>query len=190
MKLRSNKKTAGMLSAHQPNERDENGRIIVNMNVGDDSNFLSMFSVTADPVISSEVAEFVEFSTRLLPPGADITLRVYSNCIDNQEKKIYAAAIKEFYQEQYIVTAKELSQNNVTAVLVALAGVLCLGLMFITERFWDNAIWIEVIDIVAWVFLWEAVDIRFFRNRKLNSDRLRYISFMNMNIEYLDGDNC
>jgi len=86
--------------------------------------------------------------------------------------------------------AKELSQNNVTAALLALAGVLCLGLMFVTERFGGNAIWTEVIDIVAWVFLWEAVDILFFRNRKLKGDKLRYVSFMNMNIEYLGGDNC
>jgi len=83
MKSQRNKKTTGMSSPQQPNERDENGRIIVNMNVGDDSTFLSMFSVTAEPVISSEVAEFVEFSTRLLPPDADITLRIHSNCIDD-----------------------------------------------------------------------------------------------------------
>lgn len=190
MKSQRNKKTAGMPSPQQSNERDENGRIIVNMNVGDDSNFLSMFSVTANPVISSEVAEFVEFSTRLLPPGADITLRIHSNCIDDQEKKIYTAAIKQFYQEQYIVIAKELRRNNVITMLLALAGIACLGLMFALERFLSSAIWIEVIDIVAWVFLWEAVDIRFFRNRKLKSDKLRYVSFMNMNIEYLGGDNC
>ncbi len=45
-------------------QRDEQGRIIINMTVKDDSEFLSRFSERSTPVISSEVAEFLENSTQ------------------------------------------------------------------------------------------------------------------------------
>lgn len=165
---------------------DENGRVIVNMNVGDDSNFLSMFSVTAKPVISSEVAEFMEFSTQLLPPDTDITLRIHSNCIDESEQKIYTAATKEFYRQQYIVTAKELKRNHISSAFLTLAGILCLVFIFFMEQY--SVVWSEAIDIVAWVFLWEAVDIHFFQNRKLTARKIRYTIFANMNIEYMEAE--
>lgn len=185
---RTNKPSIKIPSLQQSALTDENGRVVVNMTVGDDSNFLSMFSVTAKPVISSEVAEFMEFSTQLLPPDTDITLRIHSNCIDEREQKIYSAAIKEFYCEQYIVTAKELKRNHISSALLALAGILCLVFMFFMEQYSINMVWSEAIDIVAWVFLWEAVDIHFFRNRKLTAQKIRYTIFANMNIEYMEAE--
>lgn len=184
-----NRKSINIQAFQRPDMLDENGRVIVNMNVGDDSNFLSMFSVTEKPVISNEVAEFMEFSTQLQLPNTDITLRIHSNCIDENEQKFYTAAMKQFYREQYFITAKEQKRNNITAVFLMLVGILCLGLMFATEHIFSSVVWSEVIDIAAWVFLWESVDIYFFQTRKLKIRKKRCTSFMNMNIEYWEKEN-
>lgn len=42
----------------------------------------------------------------------------------------------------------------------------------------------EVTDIVAWVFLWESVDIHVFRNHSLRRDVRRYEALENMQVEY------
>ena len=67
----------------------------------------------------------------------------------------------------------------IIAVLL-LAGILTLAISFQIE----NHIWAEVIDIAAWVFLWEAVDIGAFRNHELRANRLRYLSLIEMKIVY------
>ena len=59
-----------------------------------------------------------------------------------------------------------------------------LSLALLLEYRVGSLIWAEVIDIAAWVFLWEAVDIGIFRNRELREKRLRYRSFMEMKIVY------
>ena len=124
-------------------EHGADGNAIVNMTVKDDSNFLSVFSSGQAPVISTEVADFIENNTHTIRSNEELTLRIYGNCIDEQEKVTYGSAIKEYYAEKYLAN-----------------------------------------EIIAWVFLWEAVDIAVFENRSLRLKRLRYISYMSMKIEY------
>lgn len=164
--------------------RDADGRYIVNLNVTDDSNFLSVFSVSEHPVISSEVAEFLDFNTQLLPPEADIVLRIHGDCVDENEQRIYPAAIRQYYQEQQIVAAKELRRNRIIALFLGAIGVLCLSAMLATSSFFPNEVWPEVMDVVAWVFLWEAVDIYFFKSRELKARVKRCAAYCRMKVEY------
>ena len=53
----------------------------------------------------------------------------------------------------------------------------------------DSVIWAEVIDIAAWVFLWEAVNVSFFRNRSIKHEELRCLSHMTMKVEYYDSES-
>ncbi|MDD2434305.1 MAG: hypothetical protein WC196_03735 [Bacilli bacterium] len=166
-------------------ERDTEGRVIVNMVVKDDSNFLSVFSENKTPVISSEVADFIESCTNTLIPGEQLTLRIHSDCIDDQEKEIYRAAIKEYYSEKNVANERERVRNNTLAVTLFTLGVIVLAIDMILKNRTPVSIWAEVIDIVAWVLLWEAVDITIFRNHETRNNRKHYSANLNMKIEYV-----
>ena len=75
--------------------RDQDGRVILSMTVRDDSSFLSVYSEGETPVISSEVAEFLEKSTDALRPDEELSLCIASDCIGEEEKKLYPAAVRE-----------------------------------------------------------------------------------------------
>lgn len=165
-------------------ERDEEDRIIVNMTVKDDSDFLSVFSSTSTPVISGEVADFLEDSTRFIPAREQLSLHVKSDCVDDDEKVLYRAAIKEYYTEKYHANEKEIRYYNTLALFLAIFGVIILAVAVYLGFIADSALWSEVIDIVAWVLLWEAVDIKFFKMRELSVARRRYLALSLMNISY------
>lgn len=164
---------------------DSEGRIIVNMNVKDDTDFLSVFSTSETPVISSDVAEFLEKSTLTIRPNEQLALHVKSDCIDEKEQILYKNAIKEYYKEEYQANQKELSVCNKIAFFLALFGVLVLAFAVFLDYKIGSVIWSEVIDIMAWVFLWEAVDIKFFKTRGLKLRQKRYSAFIDMKIEYV-----
>lgn len=169
--------------AEEKQLRDEDGRVVVDMRVADDTDFLSVFSKSDTPMISPDVAEFLESSTEAVTPGEDLTLRVRSDCIDDREKEVYQRAVKEYYEDKYFANKNELRRNRVLTFLFGVFGVLILAFsLFIDHR--GNAIWSEVVDIVAWVLLWEAVDISVFENRSLRIKEKRYLSFIDMKIEY------
>lgn len=161
-------------------QRDKDGNIIVNMTVKNDDDFLSVYSTSETPVISTDVAEFIENSTHSISPREHFALHIHSNCIDEGEKTEYAAAIKEYYAEKYIANKKELNLNRIIISILTLAGIIVLALAFQIE----NAVWSEVIDIAAWVLLWEVVDIGVFKNREINLRRQRYLAYMSMKIVY------
>lgn len=166
-------------------ERDEENRIIVNMTVNDDSNFLSVFSRSDTPVISTEVAEFIETATNSILPKEKLTLRIHSNCINDCEKELYKDGIREYYNEKCIANERELKRNNIVSVFLMLAGVLVLAFRLFFENVTNNSIWTEVIYIAAWVFLSEAVDIGVFKNRSLRIKKKRYCAYLSMKVEYI-----
>ena len=180
------KKTDKQGYVKQPYQRDEENRIVINMTVKDDSNFLSVFSQSDTPVISTEVADFIENSTNSILPKEQLTLRIHSDCIDDTEKEQYKESIKEYYSEKSIANARELKRNNIISLLLTLAGIFVLIVQLLFEYKLSSLIWAEVIDIVAWVFLWEAVDISAFGNRSLRLKNKRYLSYVSMKIEYVD----
>lgn len=166
--------------AREACERDENGRVILNMTVKNDDGFLSVYSSTDTPVISAEVADFIENKTKSILPTEPLALHIHSDCIDEDEKELYKKAVKEYYVEHAVENERELRRNHVIVALLALTGVLILALSFLI----GHAIWAEVIDIVAWVLLWEAVDVAVFRNRDRRVARLRYIAEVDMDIRF------
>ena len=178
------KKQADKMVYESQPQRDKNGRVIINMTVKDDTDFLSVFSESETPVISSSVAEFLENATHTLSPKEKLTLRIKSDCVDKEEKDLYPKAIKEYYSEKYVANEKELTRYKIITLLLAVLGVLTLAVaIYISERF-GAPLWSEVIDIVAWVFLWEAVDIIAFRSRDQRIMRYRYLALINVKVEY------
>ena len=67
--------------AQERESYDSDGRAIIDMSITDDSEFLSPYSKHASPVISSDVAEFIEDSTSYFKPKQQFTLRIHSDCI-------------------------------------------------------------------------------------------------------------
>lgn len=164
--------------------RDEDNRIIINMNVNDDSYFLSEFSHASTPVISEDVANFLENETSSLPIKEPLRLVVTSDCIDENEKVLYNKAIKQYYTDKYVANEKGLKRNILLSITLACLGIIALALALIVGNHHDTPIWTEVIDIVAWVFLWEAVDVAFFKTHEMRIEKYRYLAFIDMDVKY------
>jgi len=154
---------------------------VIHMTVKDDSDFLSVYSVTDTPVISSEVAQFLEHSIQDLIRPEHLTLIIKSNCIDDTEKELYRKGIAGYYRDCAAAAQQEFSRNRKIAWVLAFAGILTLIAIGVMDL---SAVWSEVADIVAWVFLWESVDIHVFRNHSLRRDVRRYEALANMQVEY------
>lgn len=183
--LKELKRELGIKFSDKEHIRDEEGRVVVEMNVRDDTNFLSDFSKDDNPVISGDVAEYLEDRTSFLPPKEQLSLHIHSSCIDEAEQAQYRRAISSYYTDRYYAGEREYRRNLVAAILLAVAGVLVLAFMIMYEHFFNNAVWIEVIDIVAWVLLWEAADLFLLQNRLLKVRYTRYLSLAAMRVTFI-----
>lgn len=154
----------------------------INMTVNDDSNFLSPYAETGKPVISSEVAEFLENSANAFHPKEKITLVIHSGCIDENEKIVYEKAIRNHFSLQLNDVDRSMRRKTIIATWFSVVGILALAFMFLIGRLGINDLWVECVDIFAWVFLWEAVDQFFIERSGLMLRRKRLDNFINMEI--------
>jgi len=188
IKQRKLRKEIDQLKTTKLFQRDEKGRVLITMLVKDDSHFLSEFSKTETPIISDAVADFLEDSTHSLLPNEKYVLTIESNCIDETEKILYERAIKEYYTERYVVSERELKRNRIIAGALSLSGMAVLGVSILLDVYFNHLLWSEMINIVAWVLLWEAVDIIVFQSRSLKMKRLKYLAFISMELQYQQLD--
>lgn len=165
-------------------KKDNDGRIIINMQVLNDDEFLSPFSMSEVPVINSDVADFIENSTINLPPKEKLRLIIHSDCIDDNEKILYDKAIKEYYQERYTSLRKDLIRNYIAVAIMFIVGAIILTISVFKI---NTLVKSEIIDIVAWVLIWEACDISFFTNHSLRIKKKRYKAYIDMDIVYKDS---
>ena len=75
-------------------------------------------------------------------------------------------------------------RNLIVSVIFTVIGIVGLAAMLLLDHFFNSAIWVEVVDIFAWVFVWEAVDQFFIERRKLNIEKRKYQAFTEAEIQY------
>ena len=145
---------------------------------------LSHFCEPGKPLISTELADFIENSANDFHPNEKLSLNIYSNCITDDEKVIYNQAIKNYFQLQLKDVIRSLKQKRIIAISFSIVGIIALAFMFICSNMGIKQIWIECINIFAWVFIWEAVDLLFIEQNSLLIRRKRLINFIEMSINY------
>lgn len=156
----------------------------ISLNISDDSSFLSPYSKSATPVISSEVADFLENSAMAYHPEKELILDVTSDCISEQEEKTFSEAIKNYYTLKLTESVRNIRRKTIAAICFSAIGILGLAFMFILEAFGTRQLWIECVDIFAWVFLWEAVDQFFIERPALKLKIKRYLRFSEMECSF------
>ncbi len=163
---------------------NENKQSEIILNVINDDNFLSPYSPTLKPIISNDVAEFIENWANEFHPNSELSLRIISNCIDDNEKKIYNEAIRNYFKLKLKEIHRTLKMKRLIGIIFSIIGILVLAFMYICDRFDLKAIWIECINIFAWVFIWEAVDTLFIERRALLLKERRLLALIAMPIHY------
>ena len=165
-------------------ERDDEGRAVISMSVMNDDDFLSDFSAGATPTISSEVSEFLDESATAFLPKEQLHIKIYSDCIDSEEEKLYKNALTEYYVRHYKRNWLEMRRNLLISVVMLLIGIAALSVGVTFTFFGRHEVWAEILDIFAWVFIWEAVDLFFLERSVLRREKYRCLLFIAAKVSY------
>ena len=163
---------------------DDEGRQIIHLSIQDDSNFLSPYSSVEKPIISNEIAEFLEHSIKHIKPNSKIHFVIKSETIDDDEKKIYPLAIQNYYGLEFIEITRDLNHNKWLAIIMILIGAFFFALDIILEHFHLREVLVNIIDVVAWVFVWEAVDLFVLQRSTLKIKRHRCYSMIHSKLTF------
>ena len=176
--IREIKKLTKDIEKEKPKAYDEEGRVTVDLSVTDDSGCLSPYSSADEPLISADFADFIYHSVKHVHPGEKLHFRVRCNAADDTEKRVYPEAIKNYYTSEFIECSRDMKKNTLYSVIMTALAALVFTVMIMLEGFGVESVILSMIDVVAWVFMWEAVDLFVLERSAIRMKRSRLLSLI------------
>lgn len=163
---------------------DKEGRRMVRIGLSSDCEFLSPLSPNAEPFITADTAQFLEHSTKHLRPDSKLHFVFEGASLTPDERDRYTKAIRNYYHSEFAEVARDLHKNTVQTIsMVAVSAVVFALNIFLKSNGVDQVLY-NIIDIVAWVFAWEATDIFFLQRPAMRLRRLRLFNIIQAAITF------
>ena len=165
-------------------ERDAQGNALFEIAIKDKSEVLAPFSLDSKDTINVEFANVLDNTAKSFSKKEKLHLNLKCDKLSDKEKESFSLAIKNYYFNALVEDERKL-KNNIFLFWVMIAlSIVSLAVLFITNFFAAPWIVIEVIDIIAWVFVWEAVDLLAFQRSLLRYDKQHDYALYKMKITF------
>lgn len=156
---------------NDPFELDEDGREIIDITISNHENILSPYSPDNKEIIDSSIADIINNSIKGTNYKKDVHLRITCNKYPPEKENLYKNAIINYYVNEFSDKERKL-KNNLTIALITfiltIIGFIALVIVNNLDLYWAI---IEFVDIVAWVFGWETVDLIFFQRQLIKNEQ-------------------
>ena len=164
--------------------KDEQGNPYLEIEVHDKSEVVSPYSVDGKQSINVEFASLLDNVGKSLSPKDKLHLNIKTENWKDEETEDFSLAIKNYFANSLIETQRKISKNFKIFWIMVAFSLLFIGALFLADYFSAPFIVTEVIDIITWGFVWEAVDVIAFQRTlyryELEHDQVIY----NMKITY------
>ena len=140
----------------------ESENFIINIKTEHQNQILSSFNYDNKDTLNSEFSDYLWKNAKMMPPNKDLQINIYSKENINEQEVIKAT--KSHYAREYAETKLSLSRTNFVALVSLLLGIISLALLLVFYSVLNNFYLTTLTEIMAWVFVWEAVD-KFFYGR-------------------------
>lgn len=165
---------------------DDDGRSLIEINVSDDSGFLSPYSVNSLPLISSETADFLNHSIRHVKADSQLNITFVGSEISQEERPVYERAVHNYYRQEFLEKTREVRKNTLQSMIMLIMGIVVFAVAILLSKSEMKPLFLNILDVVAWVFVWESVDLFFFRRPQLRKEQLRGLKILTAKIEFAE----
>ena len=163
---------------------DDEEKALFNISIKDKKEVLSPFYYDEKEVINVEFAGMLDNIASTVPIKKGIHLSLNCDDIIEEDKERYSKAIKNYYENKMLDARLRLKNNGNLILITLILALVSLTGLFLVNFFQLSWIIIEVVDIVAWVFVWEVVDSFVFQRTLIRYDYYRAKSLYESKITY------
>jgi len=182
--LSKNRKAAIRDIKLQPLKKDEEGASIVDIRVDEDDDFLSPYGRGDTLVISEEMAGYLKNTTEGISVKNNLHLKIKCRDINENNKEKFQKSIKTYYTNRFYEVERKLKLNAFAVLVTFVLALVFLGIWVLIENMHSPAVVTLIIEIVAWVFMWEAVDLFIFERTVLRHQKNKILQLLNAKISF------
>ncbi|MBO4936990.1 MAG: hypothetical protein J6C90_01555 [Clostridia bacterium] len=128
---------------------------IIHVKVNSIEQVMSKFNYDCDDKLNPEFSEYLRDKANQSSLKDNLQIDIHTDQQMNGDE--VSNAIKHHYAREYAVAKKELNRSTRFSLIMLLCGLVSLCLTFLIYSY-DVQYFGLIMEIVAWVFLWEAAD--------------------------------
>lgn len=157
---------------------------LINIKVENKDQIISNFSYDENDILNKDLSEYIVDKSKNTRITQDIQLNIYSK--DNIDKNEIQSTIKNHFQEEYLESKSELKRLNIFIITMFVLGVLTFAILVaLYNRSFSNIYFEMILEIAAWVFIWEAVDGLFLQRPKIRRKNIQMQKLYSAKIEVI-----
>ncbi|MDE7191608.1 MAG: hypothetical protein K2O35_04010 [Clostridia bacterium] len=143
-------------NASEENSTDSPSEI--NVKIFNKDQLFSTYSYSGDK-LNSEFSEYIFDQAKDAPIKDRIKIKIHTETdLDANEVQ---QSLKSHCKSEYKESKKQVKRIVLISAIMTILGILALTALILINHFTDNIYITSIIEIAAWVFIWEAVDFFF-----------------------------
>lgn len=164
---------------------DGEGNSVVNVSVEEDDDFLSPYGDSENLVISEEMAGYLKNATNGIPVKDDLHFKIKCSDVNKHNENKFRKAIHNYYTNQFVEVERKLKSNAFSVLATFILALIFLAVWAVLDHFKMVEVVTLIIEIVAWVFMWEAVDLLFFQRAQLRHKKHRILQLISAKVSFV-----
>ena len=157
----------------------------VNIKVENKEQIISNYSYDENDKLNPDLSDYIISKTKNIHLSQDLILNFYTN--EQVYKKEIQSTITNHFEEENYNVKKELKKSNITVVVLLLLGVVTLAMLVGFYNWFSNFYLEMVLEIAAWVFIWEAIDIFAFKRSKLRVKKMQMQKILSAEVNVIEN---
>ncbi len=161
---------------------------IINIKVQNKEQIISNYSYDENDKINKDLSEFIVAKSKRVHISKDIKLNFYTN--EHIDKNEIQSTIKNHFHEEYLESKSELKRLNIFIITMLALGVLTFAILVaLYNRNFSNFYFEMILEIAAWVFIWESVDATFLQRPKIRRKNIQMQKLSSAQVEVVNNKN-
>lgn len=163
-------------------ENDGEQGAVIKVKVQSREQLFSPYSYSGDK-LNPEFCGYIFDKAKSTSLTEDLTICVHSD--EEISSDEVQSTLKNHYADEYRETKKDLRRLTVISLIMTAFGIITLTVLVLLNHFWDNFYVTTIVEIAAWVFVWEAVDYFFLQRPVVKAKLLLIRKIYSANVEAL-----
>ncbi len=161
---------------------DSFGRAIIDVGAENYDDVFSRFCYKGGDTLSSNLVQYLMQKSNTIPLKYDLTIRFHIKNADEQKRQEIQTALKQNYETDIQGLDNRMHKALMFSLwFILLGSIFSLFYLFTLENVPVSLSYI--VDLLAWVFLWEGIDAFFLDRNKMKLEKLKALRLGSANIE-------
>lgn len=163
---------------------DEEDRGIIDVGAENYDDIFSPYCFKGGDTLSQEMVEYLWDKQGVIPLDYDLTLRFNVKNADENKRKEIQMAVKQNYESDIHSTDQKLHRLRVLSIWFVVLGLILATAYIFSVSYTNFPLAVNfILELLAWVFIWEGVRALFLDTRTLKLDKLKALRLAAAKIE-------